>query len=213
MNEQVFLKCVGLDTVIIPESVDTIGEGAFEDCTGLTHIYIPSSVKLIRYYAFRNCKSLAEIVVAEDNAVYDSRNGCNAIIEKKNDRLIIGKKGSIIPDSVKQIKNHAFELCIGMTDIFIPASVNKIEKDAFSGCSDLEFISVSRDNKAYDSRDNCNAIIETASNKLIIGCKGTVIPNSVTSIGDHAFAHCYKLEKMLVPDSVKDMGGRCIPIL
>ena len=93
-----------------------------------------------------------------------------------------------------------------MTDIFIPASVNKIEKDAFSGCSDLEFISVSGDNKAYDSRDNCNAIIETASNKLIIGCKGTVIPNSVTSIGDHAFAHCYKLEKMLVPDSVKDMG-------
>ena len=81
-------------------------------------------------------------------------------------------------------------------DIVIPSSVNyegitysvtSIGDGAFSGCSSLTSVVVDAGNSKYDSRNDCNAIIETASNTLIAGCKNTIIPNSVTSIGDDAF--------------------------
>ena len=72
----------------------------------------------------------------------------------------------------------------------------------FSGCTGLTSIKVESGNTIYDSRDNCNAIIETATNKLIRGCKNTIIPNSVTSIGDYAFYGCTGLTNITIPNSV-----------
>ncbi len=92
-----------------------------------------------------------------------------------------------IPNSVTSIGLRAFEFCTGLTSVTIPNSVTSIERTAFLSCSGLTSIVVESGNAVYDSRDNCNAIIKTASNTLIIGCKNTTIPNSVTSIGDHAF--------------------------
>ena len=91
-----------------------------------------------------------------------------------------------IPNSVTSIGDYAFKNC-NITSITIPNSVTSIGEKVFMDNLRLTSIIVEKDNPKYDSRDNCNAIIETSSNKLILGCKNTVIPNSVTSIGDYAF--------------------------
>ena len=94
-----------------------------------------------------------------------------------------------IPNSVTSIGDYAFKNC-NITSITIPNSVTSIGEKVFMDNLRLTSIIVEKDNPKYDSRDNCNAIIETSSNKLILGCKNTVIPNSVTSIGDYAFDGC-----------------------
>ena len=111
-----------------------------------------------------------------------------------------------IPNSVKSIGYEAFSGCTGLTSITIPNSVTDIVYGAFSGCDGLTSIIVESGNTIYDSRNNCNAIIETATNTLIQGCNTTVIPNSVTSIEDEAFKGCTGLTSITIPNSVTSIG-------
>ncbi len=87
-------------------------------------------------------------------------------------------------------------------------SVTSIGEEAFSGCDSLTSIVVESSNRVYDSRENCNAIIETATNTLIAGCQSTTIPNSVTSIGKGAFAGFSSLTSVTIPNSVTSIGNR-----
>ena len=93
----------------------------------------------------------------------------------------------VIPNSVTSIGDTAFLGCSKLTSVVIPNSVTSIGSSTFSGCSGLTSIIVDENNPKYDSRDNCNAIIETETNTLINGCKTTIIPNSVKSIHSYAF--------------------------
>ena len=217
-----------LTNINIPNSVTSIGDDAFRYCR-MTAINIPKSVTSIGNMAFSNCSSLATISVASDNPKYDSRNNCNAIIETATNTLIAGCMNTTIPNSVttigdvafsgcyyltninipnsvKTIGNYAFWDCIGLTTINIPNSVTTIGDEVFSGCSSLATISVASDNPKYDSRNNCNAIIETATNTLIAGCMNTTIPNSVTTIGEGAFDDCTGLTSINIPNSVTTIG-------
>ena len=112
-----------------------------------------------------------------------------------------------IPNSVTSIGERAFYECDGLTSVVIPNSVASIGKGAFSGCSSLTSIAVAEDNQTYDSRNNCNAIIETQTNTLIVGCSNTTIPNSVTSIGYSAFSWCSSLTSVEIPNSVTSIGN------
>ena len=112
----------------------------------------------------------------------------------------------ILPNSVTSIGSRAFYDCSSLTSITIPNSVTSIGSGAFAGCSSLTSIVVESGNTMYDSRENCNAIIETASNTLIAGCQSTTIPNSVTSIGVHAFRGCSSLTSVTIPNSVTSIG-------
>ena len=174
--------------------------------SGLTSVTIPNSVTEIGKVAFCDCSGLTSIKVESGNSVYDSRENCNAIIETATNTLISGCENTIIPNSVTSIGPGAFSGCRGLTSLTIGNSVTSIDGSAFDGCSGLTSIKVESGNSVYDSRKNCNAIIETATNTLISGCKNTIIPNSVTSISWYAFYECSGLTSVTIPNSVTSIG-------
>ena len=111
-----------------------------------------------------------------------------------------------LPNGMTRIGDCAFYGCTGLTELILPNSVSSIGDIAFTYCSGLEKITVESGNSCYDSRDNCNSIIDTEFNTLIVGCKNSVIPNSVTSIGYYAFYGCSGLTELTLPDSVASIG-------
>ena len=202
-----FMDCSGLTSVTIPNSVTSIAGSAFMDCSGLTSLTIGNSVTSIGNQAFEGCSGLTSISVESGNTVYDSRKNCNAIIEKTTNTLVVGCKNTVIPNSVTSIAGSAFRGCSGLTSVTIPNSVTSIAGNAFSGCSGLTSITVESGNTVYDSRENCNAIIKTSTNELVVGCKNTIIPNGVTSIGSYAFEACSGLTSVTIPNSVTSIGS------
>ena len=137
IGSSAFFDCTGLSSVTIGNSVTSIGYDAFNGCTSLTSVEIPNSVTSIGGYAFYYCINLEQIVVASGNTIYDSRGNCNAIIETATNTLLLGCKNTVIPYSVTEIGDSAFEGCTGLTTIVLPSSVTSINDGAFYGCSGL----------------------------------------------------------------------------
>lgn len=112
----------------------------------------------------------------------------------------------VMPPHVHSIQSKAFYKCAKLKSIVIADTVQKIGEEVFVACLNLEYISVYPTNKVYDSRDNCNAIIETHSNSLVYGCKNTIIPRTAKRINSFAFALCYGLIEMKIPYGVTHIG-------
>ena len=229
ISEYAFMFCEGLVSVNISEGVESIENNTFWGCSALKSVKIPASVSNIETEAFGRCASLASIVVHPDNAIYDSRENCNAIIETATNTLITGCKNTVIPNGITCIGPGVFYDCSDLVAITIPDGVTEIWSEAFRGCSSLKKINipstvtdishsvfydcdglmemtVSPQNSTYDSRDGCNAIVETASNTLLYGCKTTVVPKSVTKIGPQAFARLSGLTSINIPEGVTGIG-------
>ena len=181
----------------IPNSVESIGERAFEYCTGLTSITIPNSVTSIGGSAFYGCSGLTSIKVESGNEKYDSRSNCNAIIETSSNILIAGCNNTIIPNSVTSIGSGAFSSCSGLTSVTIPNSVTSIGDDAFTGCTGLTSVTIPNS-------------VTSIGNYAFYGCSGltsVTIGNSVTSIGISAFRWCSGLTSVTIPNSVTSIGS------
>ena len=199
-----FRGCSMLTSITIPETAVSIGNSAFEGCSSLTAIVIPASVTSIGNDAFKST-GLESIVVDGENDVYDSRNNCNAIIRTETNELIFGSNNTVIPQGVLSIKGYAFSGCRGLSSVFIPSSVTNIEDNSFE-MTGLESIVVDGENAVYDSRNNCNAVIQTSTNTLIVGSKNTIIPSDVVSIKNAAFRGYTAIETISIPDRVSSIG-------
>ena len=191
-----FIGCKGFTSIpTLPSSVTSIEPSTFSICTGLTSVAIPSSVTSIGDYAFSSCYGLTSVTIPSSVTSIGNHafEGCSKL------------PSVTIPSSVTNIGNFAFENC-KLSSVTIPSSVTSIGEQAFSYCRSLSSINVAVENTVYDSRDNCNAIIETATNTLIQACSNTIIPNTVTSIGNYAFSSC-SLTSVIIPSSVTNIGN------
>jgi hypothetical protein len=216
-------------------AVTAIANGAFQHYHGLTSVTFGNTLTSIATLAFWDCPNIAAVyytgTIADWCNISFGDYESNPI--KDADGLYIGGTlvtNLVIPEGVTNVKKYtfaqyealssvsfpsslniigqcAFTDCLGLTSIEIPSAVYSIGNYAFSGCEELEQIVVQSGNAYYDSRNNCNAIIITNSNELLTGCMNTVVPSTVTSISNGAFAGCTGLTgEFIVPDAVTYIG-------
>ena len=184
---------VGCGSTVIPNTVTQIGSRAFQQCTSLTSITIPNNVTSINDNAFNNCSNLSSLILPNTltNIGSNSFANCTSLTT------------FAIPNGVTTVSG-VFYLCTGLTSVSIPASVSNI--DDFFGCYNLTSITIDPNNNTYyDGGGNC--IIRRSDNALIIGCKGTIIPNTVTTIVRFAFENS-GIVQLNIPPNVKTIEDR-----
>lgn len=217
IGDRAFLGCPHIQSIIIPDGVQTIGASVFGGCSELTDVFIPRSVTHIGEEAFQcydigygdgyvieTFSHLTSIVVESGNPVYDSRNSCNAIIETATNMLLVGSANTIIPVGIQSIAGGAFEGCTGLTSIDIPDSVQDIYGMAFANCSDLSSVKLHNGTTSIGN----SAFFECTSLKNIY------IPCSIQEIGNHIFSGC-PLESIIVDSNnpVYDSRDNCNAII
>ena len=192
IGNRAFWGCDSLQSIVIPDSVTSIGNGAFHGCESLQSIVIPDSVTSIGDWAFSFCHSLQSIVIP--NSVTSIGNGAFSDCDSL--------QSIVIPDSVTSIGNSAFSICDSLQSIVIPDSVTVIGKEAFSWCQSLQSIVIPDSVASIGDEvfDECTSL------------QTIVIPNSVTSIGNRAFRGCDSLQSIVIPDSVTEIGNASFPL-
>lgn len=186
-------------SLVIKEGTTHICEAALYGQSSLTTLNLPYSVKSIGLHAFNDTKwyySQPDGAIYVNNILYDYKGKMPAYKTK-----FVVKEGTI------SICGGAFSTCESLKTITIPKSVADIGQFPFSSCTSLTKIQVKNGNPIYDSRNKCNAIIHTATNTLVAGCKNTIIPNTVTSIGEYAFASIFHLNSIIIPEGVTSIGA------
>ena len=197
IGETAFYGCKELTSITIPEGMTRIEYNAFSGCSSLTSITIPRSVFYISSGSFSGCCNISSMIVDAGNTQYDSRNGCNAIIETISNALLHGCSSTVIPEGVTRIEYNAFYYCSSLTSITIPEGVTSIGSSAFNGCSSLTSITIP---------EGVTSIEEYAFG----GCSSLTsitIPEGVTSIEYCAFDGCSSLTSITIPEGVTSIEG------
>lgn len=209
-------SCHKLKHVVVPKSVRTLGTEAFSNCTSIESVEFLHSAEdeiEIRSGAFSNCDSLDRVILPKSLKEISAATfkGCKLNFIEWPDSLykidsfaFAGCKFSNIslPSTIRYLSSEAFQECAFLKELYIPANVISGFSGSFKGCKSLKKIEVSPDNPIYDSRENCNAIIETASNSLKSACNVSTIPASVESFGPYSFSWL-PIEHITIPNNIK----------
>lgn len=181
-----FKRCENLTSIVIPDSVTTIGPGAFFGCISLKEIIIPDSVRTIGKYAFTGCTVLDNVIVPDSVMQIGQYafSNCTHLTHIS------------IPDSIKELPERVFSGCSLLKNVQLSNSLTTIGIYAFSSCHSLESIEIpnSVTSIGYDAFYDCYAL------------KKVTLPSSLTIIESYLFNNCYALKEVQIPDSVKNIG-------
>lgn len=213
--------------LIVPGTISTISNYAFTKNTNLTDITLCAGVKTLGSYAYQGCTALTNIEIANDDfrlqsvsvktIGYGAFSGCTAL------GMIV------IPNSIGEIGIEAFKGCTSLTNVYLPSgtaylsrdcfnscsslssirlgsSIRSIENNPLTNCNNLSVIEVCSNNSKYGS-ENSNAIIDLTTKELVVGCKTTIIPTIVTTIGAEAFKNCTSLQTITLSSSVNAINN------
>ena len=185
-----FNGCSSLYNLTLPNSVKNLGRG-FIRGTGISHLDLPAGLTRIGTNVFAECQNLKTITIGpniRDIDLYAFQNS--------------GIESIVIPDNIQNIDSYAFADCNDLGSVYIGKGVTRLGRGPFRSCPSLTSLVVDKDNPKYDSRNNCNAIIETASNKLVVGCHVSTVPKTVTAISNFAFGRCSGLTGITLPKNL-----------
>lgn len=185
-----FLNCTELTGIVLSHNLQTIGSAAFKGCTKLTRVHCPATLSSIKSHAFNWCGSLTEINLPDqlETLGVSAFSRCSSLTN------------ITIPSGLTELEGYLFSNCSALTEITIPRGIEKIGITPFQG-TNLSAIAVEEGNPVYKSDQNC--IIRKADNVLIAGCKTSVIPDYVETIGENAFKSCQGLTEITVPAGVR----------
>lgn len=209
IGNSTFYGCEALTSISIPEGVTSIGNSAFAGCKNLTKISFPQSLTTISQETCYGCANLKSVLISDKltSIGQSAFRACFELETFKTHNSGISLLPTIsLPESIEIIGERAFQACEPMVALKIPTNLTNIGAGAFSDCPNIESIVVESGNNTYDSRNNCNAIIHSATNELIAGCKNTIIPTDVTSIGESAFSSCYNMNSIELPQGLTNIG-------
>lgn len=205
---------VGCATTVIPETVERLCSECFSG-SGLMSVSIPASVDSIEMSAFKDCRRLVKMAVASGNKVYDSRSGCNAIVETRTDKLIAGCNSTCIPADIKHIGPYAMAGMLTPSSLILPEGLETISRNAFSGCDYLEYVSIPNSvttmgNGAFSDcirlrSVDLNAQMGIVPDLTFAGCvalEHVTINNNATGVGYCAFQGCNRLSRLVLPQTI-----------
>lgn len=216
INEYAFEKS-GLESVTVPSSVQNIQYGIFYNCKNLKSVNWQTSTNFYDY-AFYGCENLESIETKYKMSKIASYafTDCFSLksIDLSSVQSISGRaflnckslENVAFSPNLTYIGDYAFSGCSSLGDLSIPAKVTSISTTAFKNCNGLKSIVIDPNNTTYDSRDNCNAIIRTDDNWLLVACNSTIIPQTVKSIGSNVFEGMTDLGSIEIPSSVSNYG-------
>ena len=205
IEERAFEGCRALKNVDIPDSVQYIQQMAFKDCVILSSVELPDKVDRIDNDLFRNCFSLKSVTANGARGImFDAFNSCVSLVSFN------------IPDSVEYIGAGAFQYCSSLEAVVIPEGVTEISFDVFEYCSSLKSVEIPKSVTKIEitAFGHCSSLesvkipygmkrIEMRTFEYCNSLRSVEIPNSVTSIGQSAFEYCTSLESLNIPDSVE----------
>ena len=214
-NQSNELYCLGLEVdcyprkVVIPSEVigypvtkisigyrEDKGDGSFAHNDWIEEVVLPKTLTEIDAFAFSDCVGIEKIIIPGNV----KKIGVMAFVKCSNLKEIV------LPNSMANIGDHAFFECGKLSRIVIPKSVEEIGEGVLIGCNSLSSIKVAKSNKAFDSRNNCNAIIRTKDNTLIASCINTKLPDSVAE-WEFAFSRREDIKEIVVPKSIVKVGN------